>query len=170
MVGRGFALVGIAVVGLGGCGSDGDGGRQAAKGSPSTVSQAGSGADPVVTGGPKARIQETIDDFQDGLARASGWGICGELSAAGRAKLGHGDSDACYSLAPGIVKRYRARGMRWERSKVVALDVKGAHAVATVQDEDDQPAYRVRFLLQEDEWTLSAADLDRRSGLAPAGG
>jgi len=156
----------MVVLVLVGCGAGGDKSGDAAPKQHAASPRVDSSADPAITGGTTAAIQEVIDDFQEGLAKASSYGICGELSARGQAELGHGDPEGCYKWAPKIVARYQKRGMRWVRSKVVSVNAGGALALATVSDDGDASPYPVRFLLEQGEWTLSVADLDRPSGLS----
>jgi hypothetical protein len=111
-------------------------------------------------------MQEVIDDYQDGLARGSGWAVCGELSDSARAELGRGDEAACFNRAAQVVARQSARGTDWTTSEIVAVDVRGDRALATVRDAGDSRTYLVRLVRERGVWALSATDLDAPSGLA----
>jgi hypothetical protein len=126
--------------------------------------------DPVVATDLRAQVQEVVDDLQDALDRGSGWGVCGELADRLEGRLAKGDPVACYTTVDRRVKRMRAAGRSWTKSRVVRVAARGDRAAVTLRDRDGT-LHGARLVRQDGQWVLPALDLRTPSGLAqePAG-
>jgi hypothetical protein len=123
---------------------------------------------PPASSDPKDRVQEAVDDIQDGLLMLRGWTICMELTeAAVEAMAGKRAGDkmtACGQAAtralhvPSMAKRRRVR------SKVVSVEVHQRSAIATIRTPG-RPTIRLRVVQGADGWKVPRVDLDDPTGL-----
>jgi hypothetical protein len=160
------ALAAVIAFAVSGCG-DSDGGAQ--KASPATETTATAVSDPVSTdSSARGVIQEVVDDVQDGLSAADGWGVCTEVTMAEEARLTRSarQGEHCTTAISRTLAGYKRDGVERVRTKVESVDVNKARAVATVRDGDGE-TYEVLLVLDGGTWKLPKVDLARPSGLVP---
>jgi hypothetical protein len=158
------AMACAAVLGAGSCGGD-DGGAAEVGVLPSTdrvIADQGGQATGKATG-TRAEVQEVVDDVQDALLTATGWGVCNELADPEAEATGGARCSEAYDR---ILRSPEMMKTRRVRSRVVSVDVRAedGEAIATVESPG-RSAFEVRLVGAPGAWKLPRVDLDDPSGL-----